>query len=124
MILEERCPKSRCLQGQALLRPPGVGHSSSLPLSGVLGLWQPNSHLCLRLPVDISPCVSLFTLVLSSFHEEMSHVGFRYVLIKVNLIAPAKTLFSNKVSFTGTGNCDFNKLFICFYLGGGTIKHI
>lgn len=37
---------------------------------------------------------------------------------------PAKTLFSNKVSFTGIGNCDFNKLFIYIGRGEGTIKHL
>lgn len=89
-----------------------IDPSSFWWLPAFLGLWPHYSNCCLCLDIDsfasvciISPCLSLIRTVA---------IGLRVYLynlfISRSLIVSAKTIFPNKVIFTGAGDSDMDIL--------------
>lgn len=69
-----------------------------------LGLWQHDSNLCFCLYMSLCVCVPMSKF--PSFYRDTSHIGLRthpnLTCPDLDLIISAKTLFPNKITFTGS----------------------
>lgn len=110
-VLEARSLKSRYPHGQAL----SEGQRKTFPDPRCpLAYGSIDSNLCLE--PHVLPCVSLHDFKSLSLLTTTQVTGFYYlhhnsVCSHLNLIISAKTLFINKVTFTGTRGQDFNLSF-------------